>query len=102
MLAAFDTQSMTLTLTSAQLAGAADVIAGQCLTIGDEQTVKSFAVSPQSASYSLGSVAETLFDLALIQTIEPLLHTLDAVIAYMVGVTQTLGGLIESQVHCQK
>ena len=101
VLASFDSTSFTLTLQSAALAGASDIIAGQCLTIGDEQVTQNLAVSGSSVNYTLGSVAENLFDLALIQTIEPLLHTIDGLIAYTIGVVQTLGGLIQSQVRPQ-
>ena len=99
ILAVFDSQYFTLTLKSAALAGASDIIAGQCLTIGDQAIVNNPDISLSSVAYTLGTVAGNLLQTSIVRTVEPIIHTIDGVIAYSIGVLQATGALIESQVR---
>jgi hypothetical protein len=76
---------------------AGDLIAGQCLTVGAE----TLAGYPQDDTQSLGVVVTSLVSNALqrllVNQIEPLLHLIDGLLAYAIGVTKALGALIQSQ-----
>jgi len=76
---------------------AGDLIAGQCLTLGAE-VLASF---PQDDAPSLGATVTSFVSNALerllIAQIEPIVHILDGLLAYMIGVGKALGGLVQSQ-----
>ena len=76
---------------------AGDLIAGQCLTMGAE-VLASF---PQDDQASLGATVTSLVSNALerllIAQIEPIVHILDGLLAYLIGVGKSLGGLVQSQ-----
>jgi hypothetical protein len=76
---------------------AGDLIAGQCLTLGAE-VLASF---PKDDAPSLGAAATSLVSNALerlvIAQIEPLLHIIDGLLAYLIGVGKALGTLVQAQ-----
>ena len=97
MLALLDEGGFKLTLRQAGEATASDVLAGQCLTVGAEVLANYPGDSPSSVAFTVASVATNAVQLLLIQQIEPLLHGLDAGLAYVIGVVHALGVLVMSQ-----
>ena len=97
MLALLDEDGFKLTLRQANGASAADVVAGHCLTVGAEVLANYPGDSPQALATTAASLAMNAAQLLLIQQIEPLLHVMDAGLAYAIGVVQALGALVMSQ-----
>lgn len=97
VLALLDEGGFKLSLKSAGQASASDIIAGQCLTVGAEVLANYPGDSPTSVAATVGSIASNAAQLLLIQQIEPLLHLMDAGLAYAIGVVHTLGVLVMSQ-----
>ena len=96
MLALLDEGGFKLTLRQADGASASDAIAGQCLTVGAEVLANYPGDSPSSVAFTVASVATNAVQLLLLQQIEPLLHALDAGLAYLIGVVHALGVLVMS------
>jgi hypothetical protein len=97
VLALLDEDGFKLTLRQANAASAADVVAGHCLTVGAEVLANYPGDSPQSLATTAASLAMNAAQLLLIQQIEPLLHIMDAGLAYAIGVVQAMGALVMSQ-----
>jgi len=97
MIALVPTKDFTLSIRGGKDTPAGDLIAGQCLTVGAE-VLASF---PKDDAASLGAtvtsqVANVLERLTIMQ-IEPLLHILDGLLAYLIGVGKAMGALVQSQ-----
>ena len=96
VLALVDAGGFKLSLKNAGKASAADIVAGQCLTVGAEVLANYPGDSPRSVAATVGSIASNAAQLLLIQQIEPLLHLTDAFLAYAIGVVHALGVLVMS------
>ena len=94
VLALVDSEGFTLSLRPADKSSAADVIAGQCLTVGAEVLANYPGDSPSSVAATVATIASNAAQLLLIQQIEPALHGLDAALAYVIGVVHALGVLV--------
>jgi hypothetical protein len=97
VLALLDKGGFKLSLKTAGQASASDIIAGQCLTVGAEVLANYPGDSPSSVAATVGSIASNAAQLLLIQQIEPMLHFMDAMLAYTIGVVHALGVLVMSQ-----
>lgn len=97
VLAIFDPVGVTIRLQSAELTGASDVIAGQCLSVGDQTAVSDPALNLRSVAQTLGGMAENAMNAQFIRSVEPLYHMTDGTLAYLIGVMQSIGTLVKSQ-----
>jgi hypothetical protein len=97
VLALLDDGGFKLTLRQAGQASASDIVAGQCLPVGAEVLANYPGDNRQSLASTVASAATNAVQLLLVQQIEPLLHGLDAFLAYAIGVVHALGVLVMSQ-----
>ena len=97
VIALMDGTGFTLSLKPADESSASDIIAGQCLTLG-AQTLASYpADSPTSLGITVTSLAANAIQRLFLMQIEPFLHVIDGMLAYIIGVVKSLGVLIMAQ-----
>lgn len=97
MIALAPTDDFTLSIRGGKDTPAGDLIAGQCLTVGAEVLASFPKDDPASLGATVTShVASALERLAIMQ-IEPILHILDGLLAYLIGVGKAMGTLVQSQ-----
>ena len=97
VIALMDGTGFSLSLKPANESSASDIIAGQCLTMG-AQTLASYpSDSPSSLGITVTSLAANAIQRLFLMQIEPLLHFIDGMLAYVIGVVQSLGILIMAQ-----
>ena len=116
MLAIMDETGMKVRIKSAAFSDQSDSIAGQCLTVGDEMIARfvlSFILGLVSlkhrykrdnkaiVGYGIARTLQNLYDLKLLQSIQPLLSYFDASLAYFTGVLYSLSGIVMSQFTAQ-
>ena len=97
VIALADGGGFTLSLKPANESSAADVLAGQCLTVGAQTLATYPQDSPSSLGITVTSLAANAVQRLFLMQIEPLLHILDGLLAYVIGVVQSLGVLIMAQ-----
>lgn len=97
VLALMDEGGFKLSLRSADQSSASDIVAGQCLTVGAEVLAKHPGDSTEALHGTLGSLTSGAMQLMMVQQIEPLLHFMDSMLAYAIGLVHTMGVLVMSQ-----
>jgi len=97
MLAVIDSTGFRLRVQSAALADANSIVAGQCLSVGDEMLARYPSENQAALGYKLTSTLQNLFNLVLIQQIQPGLSYLDALLTYLSGIVTSMGGILMTQ-----
>lgn len=97
VIAIIPNDDFTLRIRAGANLSAGDIIAGQCLTVGAE-VLASFPQDDQaSMAYMVTSMVANSLQMMVIQQIEPFVHMLDGLLAYLLGIVKSLGMLIQSQ-----
>ena len=76
-------------------------VAGQCLTIGDTVLANYPNENGPQLAYKVGSTLQNLFNILLLQRIDPELHLLDALLAYVSGILTSFSEILMSQFAAQ-
>ena len=101
MMAVLTDNDFTLSLVPGRQFGliqsGADVVAGQCLTVGAETMAKYPTDNVPSLTRSVTSIAGNVVQQVVLRSVEPFLHYIDAALAYGIGVVSSLGALVTSQ-----
>ena len=92
-----DVSGFTVRLRSADFVSGADAIAGQCLTMGESQMARYPSGQEVGVGGALTRTLQTALQRKMVQTIEPLVHYLDAMLAWGQGAIHELGVLVMSQ-----
>lgn len=100
-LALMDVTGFRLRVQSATLSDASAKVVGQCLTAGDATLARYPKGNGAQLGYKVGSMLQNAFNLLLLRQIDPLLHMLDATLAYWSGVLGAMGQLLMSQFAAQ-
>ena len=101
VLALMDVSGFRLRVQSASISDAAAKVVGQCLTVGDATLARYPNVNGAQLGYKVGAMLQGAYNLLLIRQIEPLLHFLDATLAYWSGVLGAMGQVLMSQFAAQ-
>ena len=97
MLAVIDATGFRIRVQSASLSDASAIIAGQCLTVGDEMLARYPTENQNALGYKLSSTLQNMLNLVLIQEIQPGLSYLDALLTYLSGIATSMGGILMTQ-----
>ena len=97
MLAVIDATGFKVRVQSAALSDASSVIGGQCLTVGDEMMARYPSENQAALGYKLSTTLQNLFNLILIQQIQPSLSYLDALLTYWSGIVTSMGAILMTQ-----
>jgi hypothetical protein len=92
-----DASGFTVRLMSADLASGTDAIAGKCLTMGESQLARYPSGQEVGVGGALTKTLQTALQRKMVQTIEPMVHYLDAMLAWGQGAIHELGVLVMSQ-----
>ena len=95
VLAVMDASGFKLRIQSAGESTAA--VAGQCLTVGDATLANYPNENGATIGYKVGSTLQNMFNLLLLRQIDPILHVMDAGIAYGTGVLTSFAEILMSQ-----
>lgn len=95
VLAVMDASGFKLRIQSAGESTAA--VAGQCLTVGDATLANYPNENGATIGYKVGSTLQNMFNLLLLRQIDPILHVMDAGIAYGTGVLTSFAEILMAQ-----
>lgn len=101
MLALIDVSGFKLRVQSAKLMDASASLVGQCLTVGAETLSRYPTGNGAQIGYKVGKFLQNAFNVIMTRQIDPLLHIVDASLAYLTGVLGAFGQFLMSQFAAQ-
>lgn len=97
MLGIVDETGFSVNLLPSDQSTDSEAITGQCLTLGAQVLAQYPTDDPKGLISTVLSLTANALDVLMIQTIEPVVHTIDAGLTYMIGVVDKIGDLVMSQ-----